>query len=496
MIVTVKPLGRSEYRLDLDGVPRFASSLSAHGYESAEIPVEWRQDEYRDLLGARLRIHGTSGIIWQGIVTRRPSRDDPLQARGWGWCGSLGRREALYCDTQTSVWRERVWAKRNVDIRTTYDSTGIHFGYSEGVILPSGARNGLWREIPDTDTVRVSFDWSRPSTATAITLYSNDTPDTTIGFVGATQEWTQAWATGALSGSATVDITTAGTKYLMFTVKVDTGATQTGQSVSITNLKVYGTTLTTVTTGTVASDIISNEIDTEWLPSGAAYLAWIDDEATTVEPLVYESGTADQKFDVLSQYAAYDYGWYMEHVAGIPCCVPHWSPRSTTPDYVLKTHEAEPGGVNIEESSLDELASVARVHYETDDGQPTYVDVTDTDTDHPLVRLGITRYTDIDAQTSSSTVAAEVGAIAVAERGRQQVKGSVTTRYLYTATGVPAYLPSVRPGEMVRVEGLDQGPVDCIIRRVECTGDDVSTLTLDNEPYRLDIALARLAKRE
>jgi hypothetical protein len=297
-----------------------------------------------------------------------------------------------------------------------------------------------------------------------------------------------------LSGSATVDITAAGTKYLMFTVEVDTGATQTGQSVSITNLKVYGTALTTVTTGTVASDIISNEIDTEWLPSGAAYLAWIDDEATTIEPLVFDSCDANSKFDELSKHAAYDLGWYVEHVGGIPYCVPHWSPRSTTPDYILKVDEAE--SVDIEEAALDELVSVMRVNYETANGRPTHTDVTDTDPDHPLVRLGITRYGEITAQTSSEATATTIGQLALTEKGRAQVKGSATTRYLYTATGVPAYLPSVRPGEIVRVMGLEQGHVDCIIRRLECAGDEIATLTLDNEPYRLDIALARLAKRE
>ncbi|NTW29450.1 MAG: hypothetical protein HGA39_08840, partial [Coriobacteriia bacterium] len=125
-----------------------------------------------------------------------------------------------------------------------------------------------------------------------------------------------------------------------------------------------------------------------------------------------------------------------------------------------------------------------------------YVDVTDTDPTHPLVALGITRYGDLTVDTTSSSTATTLGQLYLADNGRKQVKGTVTTRYVRTNTGADVYLPNIRPGKMVRLLGLPDGYVDCIVKKTTCTGDKIVALELDNAPYSLDIALAQLAKRE
>jgi hypothetical protein len=42
---------------------------------------------------------------------------------------------------------------------------------------------------------------------------------------------------------------------------------------------------------------------------------------------------------------------------------------------------------------------------------------------------------------------------------------------------------------------LPDGPRECIITRVECVGDAIATVELDNAGYRLDLALASLMQR-
>ena len=147
---------------------------------------------------------------------------------------------------------------------------------------------------------------------------------------------------------------------------------------------------------------------------------------------------------------------------------------------------------DIDESSIDDLVSAVRVTYYDSLGRTQYLDVTDTDTDHPLVALGITRYGQVSAQTSSTATASAIGTVYLQENGRTQAQGSVTTRYVMTANGAEVYLPSIRPGRMCRLLGLPDGYKDCIVKRVTCTGDEVATIELDNSPYRLDVLLARL----
>lgn len=234
-----------------------------------------------------------------------------------------------------------------------------------------------------------------------------------------------------------------------------------------------------------AADDILDEIDTDYLPAGAAYRAWMSVCDTHVT-IPFSAVSAEAKFAELVKYAPCAYGWYPEIVANTSRLLPHLNAISTTPDYILKLDECE-GRPDLEEAALDELVSAILVTY---DGGT--VAVTDTDATHPLVQLGLTRYGDLSVSTTVEATATACGQVALSERGRRQVKGTVTTCKLLTATGAECYLPHVRPGRMVRVYGLPGGQNDTIIKRITLKGDTLATIELDNEPYALDIMLARL----
>jgi hypothetical protein len=485
MIATVKPVDREEYALDLDSEPVFSSTLPG-GYETATLDCELSDEQRLNVMGGRLRIHGETGIVWQGIVSRRPGEAEPLTALGWGYSATMGRREALYCDTALTPWASSDAAGNAPGTSIGTDSATLQFVLQPGS-YKTGNIMGIWREIPSTTSLRFTIGgFSRPSSYFRVDVYVRDG-----------SSYGTAKATISTTGAQDIDVS-GGTDYnaikLVLKLTSDYSPSST-IAPALSGLKVYGVAgVTSPTTYNVAYDVFANEVATDHLPSGAAYLAWLEAQATAVEPLVFASCSAAGKMLELAKYAAFDYGWYMELVSGTPYCVPHWTARSTTPDYIVRLEEAE--SHDLDESSIEELASAVRVSYQTAEGRSTYTDVLDTDTSHPLVALGITRYGDLQLQSASSTTATTYGGIYLSENGREQVKGRVVTRNVYTAAGAPAYLPDLRPGKMVRVMGLPDGQRDCIIKRITCAGDTLATIEMDNDPYRLDILLARLAKRQ
>jgi len=250
--------------------------------------------------------------------------------------------------------------------------------------------------------------------------------------------------------------------------------------------------VTTVSTGNVVNDILYREVATTYLPTDSS--AYVTAEATTVEPLVFDSCDAKTKLDELKRYAAYDFGWFNELRSNASNPYPHWYAVSTTPDYVLRLVDAETW--DLDEAALDELFSGVAVTWQDVRGRSQTINRADSTAGHPLVDAGITRYGDLSVGTSSMATASAMAALWLADYGREQLKGTVTTRKLSDVNGAAVYLPSVRPGKMLRLMGLTNGYVDTIVRRVTCVGDTIASIECDNEPYRLDIALAKLAKRQ
>jgi hypothetical protein len=488
-IVTVKPVGREEYALTLSGAPTFSSETGI-GYKAASIPCVLNDEQRLKVLGGRLRIHGESGIVWQGIVIRRPGVGEPLEAQGWGWAGSLGRREALYADTSLSAWREASIITRASAIRAQNDDLGLTFAF-QGTYT-AGQFNYLFRDIPSTGKVRVGFAFNKNGlSGIRLELWAGVAGAGNEGIAwNPTATWTES--TGG-SGTQNVDITLANCVALAFRVEIVTGGTiSTATEITIRNLTVFGVAdVTTITSANILADVLTNEIATTYLPAGAAYRAWMGADTTAWDSCVFASSTANAKIAEVLKHSAFDFGWYQELVAGQSYCVPHWTARETTPSLIIRAEECE-GLPDIDEAALDELESVELVEYHDAAGNTVRATVTDADPTHPLVALGITRYADLSVDTSSSTTATTMGQLALAEKGRKQVKGSLTTRVIRTNTGADVYLPDVRPGQMVRLLGLPDGYVDCRIIRASCVGDAKVTLELDNEPYRLDIALAQL----
>lgn len=483
MIVTVRPVGREEYALTLSGPPSFSSETGI-GYKAASIPCILNDEQRLKVLGGRLRIHGESGIVWQGIVIRRPGAGEPLEAQGWGWCGSLGRRKVMYAKTDflsdMKDFNGQNWGRFERSI------AGGVITIAQSPNTTSAANDGGGYDYRG-DTLLTSLTFTAAVNTAALTLYVrgldvNGTPQGTA--------YSQA-TPGTFTGqSITFPANTYGFR-VWGQITNPASPPDSSVYVGIYSATLMGTALTAVQTRYILADVLSNEIATTYLPAGDAYRAWMAADSTAWDVCEFDSCTATAKVAEALKHSAYDFGWYQELVAGQSYCVPHWTAKETTPSLIIRAEECE-GVPDIDEAALDELESVERVSYHNINGETVYTDVTDTDASHPLVALGITRYGDVTVDTSSSTTAIAIGTLALSDRGRRQVKGSLTTRVIRTNTGADVYLPDVRPGQMVRLLGLPDGYVDCRIIRATCIGDAKVMLELDNEPYRLDIALAQL----
>lgn len=478
MIVTVKPLGREEYRLDVDGEVSCSSAIFG-GYEQAQIPCLLSDEQRKHVRGGRLRIHGKNGIFWQGIVTKRPDATEPLIARGWGWCATWNRRAAMFCDTSLTAWSERSNEARDAFMACTVDSAGLLITLEADYTFDGW--NGFVRDFFPAVTGVVSFDWARSNNNIRVHWIAD----------GAETEVVPA-GSGAMSGSVSASVTDLDS----FIVGINATSFTAGANshVRFSNVKVYGVSgVTSTTTTNVLNNIIDNELEYFYMPIGAAYRQWIGSETTAIEPLAFDSCHAEAKIEELTRQVAWAYGWYMEPIdaSGTRACVPHWYARSTTPDYVVRLEEAD--DYDIDEAGLDELASAIRVGYTDTTGQPAYTDVLGSS--GPLCDAGITRYADVAAQTTTGTAATAIGTVALADMSREQLKGTVTTAKVYDTNGAEVYLPTIRPGRMVRLTGLPQGAVDARIERVTLADDVTATIELDNEPYDLSLTLARLAKQ-
>jgi hypothetical protein len=476
LIVTVKPPGREEYALTLDGEPTY-SAAQFGGYEAATIPCQLDDEQRLHCLGAKVRIHGTG---WEGIVLRRPSVREPLIARGKGWCAALDKSKALFTKS-TGI----------LDECYEWDVTGSeHFRrYKTEWGLVAGIEAG---ETPDTND---NAGW----------MYLSDVPLGSIGFnatvnnANITLKVQGIDASATLNGSALTITASANTQSLTFAAGtygftmralVESGGSEVTtftQYAAITSIKLYGVDSSTTPNG-IINAILDAEVDTQFLAAGAANRVHIGAPATTIDPLEFDTTTAEEKIAEVAKFDAYDYGWYTRLIGGLPVCVPHYTARSTTPDYIIRLEEAEDD--SLDEASLDELYSDVIVHHADSFGNPRSTRVTGTSQAYPLVKLGITRTASIDIQCVSTVTATNRGTLFLADRARAQVKGSVTTRYVRDANGADVYLPDIRPGRMARVT-LPDGYVDAIIKRVECIGDAVATIELDNADYRLDQLLAR-----
>jgi hypothetical protein len=264
-----------------------------------------------------------------------------------------------------------------------------------------------------------------------------------------------------------------------------------GHGVKFYNIKVYGTSCADTTAHSVLLDHLSHA-PTDVLPAGDDYRAYVQAPAGDIEPLEFGYDASELAVpEEVVKYHGYLWGWYPKRVAGKWYVLPHFIPRPTTPRYHIDAKDLlEPVGFGAD---MEPLASVVRVTYTNPDGLACFVDVTDTDPTHELVKRSITKREVVSAEVKTAAAATDIGELFLADAGRPQVNATLRVKRVRNIYGAIVPFRRVRPGLLVRLTGIGQTPINALVRSVR-TNDATAEIAVDNQPYALDVKLARLSK--
>jgi hypothetical protein len=503
--VHIEPVGRDSFELTLTDEPEYAEAANG-GYTTARIPCILDERHRDRILDARVRIFPARGVPWIGRVATIKQSDSLAELTCTGPQADLARfrREALYCDTALTPWRETYDITRHKDIRVTSEVANLAIQWQAGVTFPIGAHNAFVRNIPPTDAVTVSFDWTRPNqTDRGLYVYSGvyDPSATSGDRTTYTTHWTQPVGSGGTSGSQTINMT--GTAIDTIRIRGYTHAETTPtdtDGIGIANLKVYGVKGTAIITDITAPNVINDVCDqlpTWVLPAGTEPRAWIDTTDTTaIEPLTFgpESSELDILEDVL-QYRDRELSFRSKLIAGTWQPAPVYQAKPSAPLYHVYPDFS--GTLDLTGDDITSLADSVRVVYSDAEGRTVYVDVSETSLDNRLVTIAHPKRDTISASTQSSATATLIGQKYLAARKFIRVAGTLTLEGAITDSLGAEVLPcEIRAGESVRLHGTPYGTVDARITQVTKVGSLYATLTLDNTPTELDHELALLTKRQ
>jgi hypothetical protein len=452
--------------------------------ESATIPCELTEAERADSQGAEVLVHSAG---WRGRVLSRPEPNEPLLVTGYGrmreWVGPGSHNMYVNRD-----WMSK--ARPDVGIGLTVnsaafglenDGSAMKITQRPGTVCDSGDSAGYiyWSghqldrlvfdvEIghPDIELVVRSLRYIEGAASVSTIAYSKSGVGT---YTGQTAYLTSGDFTGRGIGIYASILTTP------------SNPVRSDKFVRIFNARLIGRYIPEHDTSVLVRDILGEP--------ASPYITLTPEPFDVMEFDAWSP--AARKMSELMKAYHIEYGEYDGLDSdGMPATRPYVFDRPEEPAYLLRLEDCV-SLPKIEHARLDELTSGTIVMYRDASNYSKYIEAADSDTTHPLVRMGLTRYGVIDIG-STAAYPYDAAATANADNGRPRIKGEATTDRLLTITGAPADHARVKCGEVVRVEWLG---IDARIERIEWRGRYI-TLTLDNEPYRLDMMLAKLAQRE
>ncbi len=481
--------------------PEFSEAVPG-GYRRAKFSTVLKDGWRERLLDAPVYFYAPSGMVWAGRVwsiSKPIGGVSKIRCNGWQTTLTRDRREALYCDTSLLPWTigRTIIDVRKRDVTAQMDSALLRLIWEEGTTYPANAYEGFQRRIPVTDKCRVTFGWTRASTDYRVILYSGITGSGSTGepFVR-TVEWAEQNASGALSGSETVDISGTNVDWLIFTGSdIGGGTPGSDECVTFHTIKVFGVPdVTTINPSNVLDDCL-DELPTDDLPAGDAHRAWMASDTTTVEPLIFNarSSEADMVAEIL-RYTTKDFGFWVRRINGEYAPVPVFAAKPLTADYVAFV-DGENTSARLGGDDMTELASAVRVNYSDVEGRSAHTDRTDTDTSHYLVAIDRDKVEAVYAETSSTTLANTIGDNYLDDYGEMQISGTIDVLGAIKDENGADVLPcEITAGRRIRLVGMEEGSVEARIVQVEKTGMFRARLHVSTRPYMLDVELARLAK--
>ena len=460
------------------------------GYGRASFTALLATNDRERILGAPVFIYAAAGPPWAGKVSRVAQvKHGVCKVECDGWQEAFGRkiRDVAYCDT--NFLGDLVdFNGQNWGIFSRSNSGGVLKIVQNPGTTSGTSDGGGYIYHGDAPLVKLVLTAQSNSATFALMVQGTDVNGT---FHGSPTTWT--------AGTYAAQTVTFPAGTYGFYIWGSTGAANTATAsefwVGAYDLKLYGSSLASVTVSNVIGDIC-DQLATTDLPAGAAYRRYIEAETTVIEPLVFdEDSTEADKVDTLLDYSTYEFGIFSRKVAGVWTPVPVLRDPGTTADYVCVVGKG--ATADVSDLDMEPLASKVRVMYQDTDGRTRYTDRTDTDATHYLVKRGIEKWAKVRAETTSATLAATIGDNYLALAGMAQVSGDITiTTAIRDASGGKVLPCEIEAGRRILVLGLDCGAVTGRIVSVKKKGSYRAVVTINNKPRTLDVFLARLKKRE
>lgn len=488
MRAIITPYGFPAISVDLDNAPTWSDN-EVGGWQDASFTANLDQATRERLYGAEVVLVASSPVYFGFVKTWQ---GDSITCEGWyERCKTIAPRAVCYADDSLESWEERTSHSANQKMEPQVDGTVLRLKLEDSVAIGTKS-HGFTRRVNSTSACRQTFSWSRPSTAIRLRLLSGTWAyDQATGAQGTfpNTEWSQVNGSGALTGTATVDITNPITG-LQLLADAPGGYTP-GADTSIYwySLTTYGLGWSTCTPDDIITEMEANL--PAYLTPGVPEIAV--DDVNTLIPANFDDGATPH--DIIGRVLDYTDAvcrFESRPVNGTERPALVFKSRETASTYAFDASREQ---VKLTGGDLSNMASHVRVQYTDVNGTPQYVDVAASagtlyEQWYDGATWQRTRYVTINADTTSSTVATTIGETYLAIASREQVGGTVTVTQVVNGVS-PA---EIQAGRMCTITNTDRGTVVAYIRQVDHTGDSQATLTLDNTPL-LDDLLARLARR-
>lgn len=250
----------------------------------------------------------------------------------------------------------------------------------------------------------------------------------------------------------------------------------------LTAPKVYYETLADYKGDSIIKDFIPNAAE---LSSDLTNIACDAGDTFELEALWDKRTTVEKMLADINERYLYDYGVWDDKVF-------HWKKHDTASiDYTVRLDEAD--DEDISGFSMDEMASKVVVEYKDANGNPLYVEVTDTT--GFLATQGYTKEVDIQVDTTDVTEATAAGNAYLNRLKESKGSGTIKTKLIYDVNGAEVSPALVRAWGNVRIDNyVDEDNLFRIAMAEYDHKDRSVTLHLDKkDPAKSAVLLAQIA---
>jgi hypothetical protein len=397
----ITPVGMKRMTIPLKQEPTWTQQEQG-GFTDCTVHADLDDELVSRLRRADLAIETPFGVQWFGDI--KSVDGDVIAGRGQhGRLAEASRRAVVYRHEGNNGWQVGFSQGFGGSLGDSSADT-LQAQVNNGVTFSSNSNRVYFNHDFEQaiSSVKLIFDWTLAGLSSSNVEWVARYKTAFSQAYETTTPWTSSGASGT-EQSVTINAANLTSVCLEFRNKSGASWTSAAEAYpSITNLRVYGSSLIQLadcTIANIASDILDD------CGVGLRDIAAI---STQMPDLAF--GRADDplaKLQELLKYADIRFFYESRMDQGVfkPCAVLDYRP--TTPRYFLT--EGEGVAVDLDPSTSENLVRTMNVMFTDSSGRNRYVEVRDSDESHYLVFAGLESYDDMQVETKSATLASAAG---------------------------------------------------------------------------------------